>query len=39
MPFFAQTLAQAVGLPVNQIRLVLSQLYAIVLCFVLRSIK
>lgn len=39
MPFFAQKLVQTTGLPLDQIRLVLSQIYAIVICSFFDKIK
>lgn len=39
MPLIASRLVQTTGLPLDQIRLVLSQLYSIVLCFVLLKIR
>lgn len=39
MPFFAHKLVQTTGLPLDQIRLVLSQIYAIVLCSFFDRIK
>ena len=39
MPLIASRLVQTTGLPLDQIRLVLSQFYAVILCFVLLKIR